>query len=59
MTLTKQPIEYTSAERRAVYSSLCKQHLAGMTPTNYGRFSAQQVAYAKGRATVAMRRAGF
>lgn len=54
----KKPNEYTSQERREMFASLTKAVLATMKP-NCGRFSGQQVAYAKGRAWQQMQKAGF
>jgi hypothetical protein len=54
----KKPTEYTSKERREMLVNLTRSILAGMTP-NCGRFSGQQIAYAKGRAWQQMQKAGF
>jgi hypothetical protein len=54
----KAASEYTSKERREMLASLTRSILATMKP-NCGRFSGQQVAYAKGRAWKQMREAGF
>jgi hypothetical protein len=59
MTTTKPAAEYTSIERRVLFSQLAKEILSRMTPNVGPKFSGQQITYAKGRAWKQMREAGF
>jgi len=45
------PMSVSHEERRRIYARLVREVLAGMQPNCYGKFSGQQIAYAKGRAT--------
>jgi hypothetical protein len=47
-----------SQERREMFAKLIREQLSKMTP-NCGRFSGQQVAYAKGRAWKRMQEMGL
>lgn len=57
--LTKPASEYSSEERRSFYVATLRAVRASMTPSMPGRFSGQQVAYAKGRASQHMSKLGF
>lgn len=57
--MNTNPNTATPAERRALYAALVRETLANMTPNMPGRFSGQQIAYAKGAAGRKMTALGF
>lgn len=59
MELKKPAGEYTSTERRSLFSELAKGFAKGFTPSMGNRLSGQQIAAAKGLAWKAMKRSGF
>jgi len=59
ITLTKPAIDYTSQERAEIYSSLYRSLFSDLAAKNNNKLNGQQVAWVKGRAWQAMRKAGF